>query len=51
LLEAQRLSQKLAEPCVAAGGAGLERLTLFVTPLRQPLLTLERVIEENRNAT
>ena len=51
LLEAQRLPAKLAEPCVAAGGAGFERLTVFATPLAAPLNALARLIEENRNAT
>ena len=51
LLEAQRLPAKLAEPCVAAGGAGFEGLTLFVTSLQPPLNVLTRLIEENRNAT
>ena len=50
LLEAQRLSQKLAEPCAAAGGAGVEKLTVFLVPLELPLRTLQRVIEENGNA-
>jgi len=50
LLEAQRLSQKLAEPCAAAGGAGIERLTVFATPLAAPLNILDRVIRENSNA-
>ena len=51
LLEAQRLPAKLAEPCAAAGGAGVERLTVFATPLAAPLNALARLIEENRNAT
>jgi len=51
LLEARRLPEKLAEPCVAAGGAGVERLTVFLTPLEPPLRALQRVIEENGNAT
>ena len=50
LLEAQRLPAKLAEPCVAAGGAGFEGLTLFVTSLQPPLNVLARLIEENGNA-
>ena len=50
LLEAQRLPAKLAEPCVAAGGAGFERLTVFATPLAAPLNILDRVIRENSNA-
>jgi len=50
LLEAQRLSQKLAEPCAAVGDAGVERLTLFVTPLAPALNVLDRVIQENGNA-
>jgi hypothetical protein len=50
LIEAQRLPDKLTAPCTAAGGADAARLTLFLTPLRQPLLVLERVIQENGNA-
>jgi len=50
LLEAPRLPAKLAEPCVAAGGAGVERLTVFATPLAAPLNVLARLIEENGNA-
>jgi len=50
LLEAQRLPDKLAEPCAAVGGAGVERLTVFATPLAAPLNVLARLIEENRNA-
>jgi hypothetical protein len=50
LIEAQRLPSSLAEPCIAAGGAGVEKLTVFLTPLEPPLRTLQRVIEENGNA-
>jgi len=50
LIEAQRLPDKLTDPCVGAGGGGIARLTMFLTPLRQPLLVLERVIQENGNA-
>ena len=49
LIEAQRLPDKLTDPCVGAGGAGIARLTVFLAPLQAPLLTLQRVIEENRN--
>jgi len=49
LVESQRLPAKLAEPCVAAGGAGVERLTVFVTSLQPPLNVLWRLIEENAN--
>jgi hypothetical protein len=49
LIEAQRLPDKVAERCVAAGGAGVEKLTTFLTPLAPALNVLGRLIEENAN--
>ena len=51
LFEAQRLPDKLTEPCIAAGGAGFAQLTVFLMPLEPPLRTLQRVIEESRDAS
>jgi len=54
LIEAQRVPAKLTEPCVSAAFLGgndgsLAHLTTFLTPLRQPLNVLGRLIEENAN--
>jgi len=50
LIEVQRLLSKLAEPRIAADGAGFARPTVFLTPLAPPLNILDRVIRENSNA-